>query len=294
MYSAPLPTTAAGSPDLQAAGGGIGAWAHSLVFTCDANGEEELLDAHGTQVMMPWERPYMVRCVDALEIDSSSAVLEVGFGCGYSAERIQRYHPRVHCIIECADVVLERLRPWAAVRPGVEVHAGTWQRVLPSLGVFDRIFFDDFGAPGLAEAEMQQCGNEAYRLRYMAARSHMHAFLDIVLEWHARPGTRVSGYLSGTPVSLERSDTRYVCQRMPVRPPAHCHYFDDTVATVPLWIKESSAPAAKDDTAAIEPLPIRESSVSGTEESPGKHPLDSPETKDAQTKRKRHDSTTSK
>ena len=228
--------------------------------------------------MMLWERPYMVRCVDALEIDSTCSVLEVGFGCGYSAERIQRARPRSHTIIECAEIVLERLRPWAAARPGVAVVEGTWQRTLPSLGVFDRIFFDDFGAPGLAEAEMEECDNEAYRARYAAARSHMHAFLDMVLEWHAQPGTKISGYLSGTPVVLKRSDTHYSCQRMPVRPPAHCHCaplhldpatsprrsrlapdsseltrlrlraaladFDDKVAIVPLWVKQAAGSAA--------------------------------------------------
>eukprot|EP00966_Prymnesium_polylepis_P168823 3903593-Prymnesium_polylepis.1 len=197
----------------------------------------------------------MVRCVDVLDIDANCSVLEVGFGCGYSAERIQRAKPRRHTIVECADVVLERLRPWAAARPGVEVCEGTWQQMLPSLGVYDIIFFDDFGAPGLAEAEMEQCADAAYRARYAAARSHMHAFLDMVLEWHSRPGTRISGYLSGTPIHLDRADTVYSSQRMPVRPPSHCHYFDDRVAVVPLWVKGAAAadkgpepaPAAKQD-----------------------------------------------
>lgn len=213
------------------------AWSRSLYYSRDANGEEELLDQNGTQIMMPWERPYMVRCIDALQIDSSCSVLEVGFGCGYSAERIQNARPRMHCIIECADVVLERLKPWAARRKNVIVCQGTWQRMLPSLGVFDRIFFDDFGAPGLAEDEMSHCSDEAYRSRYEAAKTHMHAFIDIVLEWHARPGTRISGYLSGTPVKIDRSDTVYTCQRMPVRPPSHCHYFSESVAMVPVWTK---------------------------------------------------------
>lgn len=31
-----------------------------------------------------------------------------------------------------------------------------------------------------------------------AASSHMHAFLDLVLEWHSHPGTRISGYLVRT------------------------------------------------------------------------------------------------
>ena len=38
------------------------------------------VDENGTQVMMAWERPYMVRCIDALQITEADSVLEVGFG----------------------------------------------------------------------------------------------------------------------------------------------------------------------------------------------------------------------
>ena len=85
----------------------------------DERGEEQLVDENGTQVMMAWERPYMVRCIDALQITESDSVLEVGFGCGYSADRIQAARPRQHTIIECAEPVLVRLRAWAAERPSV-------------------------------------------------------------------------------------------------------------------------------------------------------------------------------
>ena len=70
----------------------------------------------------------------------------MGFGCGYSADRIQAARPRQHTIIECAEPVLVRLRAWAAERPSVVVVEGTWQATLPDLGKFDAIFFDDFGA----------------------------------------------------------------------------------------------------------------------------------------------------
>ena len=109
---------------------------------------------------------------------------EVGFGCGYSADRIQAAltltptptptptltptptpnqaaRPRQHTIIECAEPVLVRLRAWAAERPSVVVVEGTWQATLPDLGKYDAIFFDDFGAPGLSEHEMMAgCASE--------------------------------------------------------------------------------------------------------------------------------------
>ena len=152
-----------------AAAGRMKAWADGQRFGRDERGEEQLVDENGTQVMMAWERPYMVRCIDALQITESDSVLEVGFGCGYSADRIQAAltltltptltltltpnpnpnqaaRPRQHTIIECAEPVLVRLRAWAAERPSVVVVEGTWQATLPDLGTYDAIFFDDFGA----------------------------------------------------------------------------------------------------------------------------------------------------
>ena len=119
-------------------------WANGLRFTRDTadSDEEVLVDGSGAHVMMEWEMPYMQRCVDALNVDHTCHVLEIGFGCGYAATHIQRKHPRSHTIIECSEPVLQRLRPWADARPGVRVVEGTWQAELPKLGLFDRIFFD--------------------------------------------------------------------------------------------------------------------------------------------------------
>ena len=63
----------------------------------------------------------MVRCVEALEIDEGSTILEIGFGCGYSADRIQGKRPRTHTIVECSAPVLAKLREWAKTRPNVVV-----------------------------------------------------------------------------------------------------------------------------------------------------------------------------
>ena len=59
----------------------------------------------------------MEACVDKLGITCDDSVLEIGFGCGYSASRIQNYSPKQHTIIECDEVVLERLREWAKDKP---------------------------------------------------------------------------------------------------------------------------------------------------------------------------------
>ena len=73
-----------------------------------------------------------------------SDVLEIGFGCGYSADRIQEFSPRSHTVVEPDPTVLDRLKGWAEGRPGVRVVEGFWQAVLPALGRYDAVFFDDF------------------------------------------------------------------------------------------------------------------------------------------------------
>lgn len=212
-------------------------WANGLFFSIDREGGEQLLDADGVQVMMEWEQPWMERCVDQLEITESCDVLEVGFGCGYSANRIQLANPRSHTIIECAGAVLERLRSWAKLRPNVRIIEGTWQSRLPELGMFDRIFFDDYGEPGRSDFEMRQnCPDSRYHKAYSRAQSHFHGFLNIALKWHSKEGTRISGYLI-SPISVRRRDVQLKFERMPVAPPEHCEYFYSKEAVVPLFVK---------------------------------------------------------
>ncbi|MBS0620234.1 MAG: class I SAM-dependent methyltransferase [Verrucomicrobia bacterium] len=108
----------------------------------DAEGKEVLLKDGTFQVMMEWEKPYMIACIDALK--PSGDVLEVGFGLGYSATHIQSYHPKSHTIIEYHPVVAARAREWAKSYPNVTIVESTWQEALASLGEFDAIFFDDY------------------------------------------------------------------------------------------------------------------------------------------------------
>jgi len=113
-----------------------------MEFGLDEKGQEILLKDGRYQVMMAWEKPYMEACIDALK--PSGDVLEIGFGLGYSANRIQSYHPKTHTIIECDPVVASKANEWAKNHPGVKIIEKTWQEVLPSLGQFDTIFFDDY------------------------------------------------------------------------------------------------------------------------------------------------------
>ncbi len=137
-----------------------------MEYTRDASGQEVLLKDGKFQVMMEWERPYMQACIDALK--PSGAVLEIGFGCGYSSTQIQKYQPKSHTIIEFHPVVVEKARHWAKQHPGVTIIEDTWQNALSTLGVFDAIFFDDY--PLESEEEMNRLVEEQQK-----SSEHLHA-----------------------------------------------------------------------------------------------------------------------
>lgn len=114
----------------------------TMEFQKDPEGKEILLKDGKFQVMMEWEKPYMEACIHALH--PTGDVLEIGFGCGYSASAIQSYKPRSHTIIEYHPTVAQKAREWAADKEGVTIIEDTWQNCVSSLGKFDAIFFDDY------------------------------------------------------------------------------------------------------------------------------------------------------
>jgi hypothetical protein len=213
------------------------AFADGFKFGQLADKTEVLLSADGSQIMMEWERPYMVRCIDALKIDSNCDVLEIGFGCGYSATRVQYWKPKSHTIVECAPEVLKKLRAWAADKPSVNIVEGTWQSQLPSLALFDAIFFDDFPLGNEEnEVEFGKSQDDRYLSTYRRSRSHLHAFMELCLDMHMRIGSKMSGYITHA-IKFERADCTITFTNIPVRVHPSCKYFDDNVAVVPLITK---------------------------------------------------------
>lgn len=114
----------------------------AMEYGKDEFGKEILLKEGKFQVMMEWEKPYMEACIDFLQ--PRGDVLEIGFGCGYSATHIQSFTPKSHTIIEYHPVVAQKARAWAERYPHVHIIEDTWQNALSSLGIFDAIFFDDY------------------------------------------------------------------------------------------------------------------------------------------------------
>ncbi len=69
-------------------------------------------------------------------------ILEVGFGSGYSAKRIEVIHPKQHIIIESDPDTAASAARWAGSNPRIGVIEDTWENALDDLGVFDALFFN--------------------------------------------------------------------------------------------------------------------------------------------------------
>ena len=124
---------------------------------------------NGYQVMMEWEKQYMVDLIEKL--NPSGKVLEIGFGLGISASEIQKYDIESHTIIERDPEVLKVAHDWASKQNHtVYIVEGKWQNALHHLGTFDSIFFDD--SPDVVEDELDLRG---YKFFYDILKSHVNA-----------------------------------------------------------------------------------------------------------------------
>jgi hypothetical protein len=162
-------------------------------FTKDKNGKDILISDDNFQVMMEWEKPYMEALVDTLS--PTGDVLEIGFGLGYSANKIQSFNIKSHTIIENDLNVLEKLYLWADSQPhDVFIVEGSWQESLNSLDKFDSIFFDDSPNPQYPDP----LNIRIYDFYYRILRSHanigckMTWYSDYPVYWLTHPMTEYS------------------------------------------------------------------------------------------------------
>ena len=111
--------------------------------------QDRVLDASANGVMMSWESPIMRRTAELLLPHASCSVLNIGHGLGLVDDFLQNAGPVEHHIIEAHPAVLRHMRErgWYE-KPGVTVHEGTWQEIVPRLvqqgKTFDAVYFDTF------------------------------------------------------------------------------------------------------------------------------------------------------
>jgi len=114
----------------------------TMTFAKDELGKEILYNQYNLPIIMEWEKPYIEACIEAL--NPTGNVLEIGFGLGYASNKIQQYNPKSHTIIESDPTVIEKAKKWAKDFNTVKIIEGSWQDILPTLGQFNAIFFDDY------------------------------------------------------------------------------------------------------------------------------------------------------
>lgn len=70
-------------------------------------------------------------------------ILEIGFGLGISANKIQTYNIDSHVIIESRHAIYEKAVEWAKDKQNITVYHGDWYNVIPKLNkTFDGIYND--------------------------------------------------------------------------------------------------------------------------------------------------------
>ncbi|MBP0021781.1 MAG: class I SAM-dependent methyltransferase [Cyanobacteria bacterium SBLK] len=119
---------------------------------------EDRLLIGGHQVMMAWELPMMYKMVEMLRAHTSGDVLEIGFGMGISANKIQEMGFKSHTILEPHPQVYEKALAWKAERPDsdITIIQDYWQNLEDSLKQqYDGIFFDPY-APTREIAEREK------------------------------------------------------------------------------------------------------------------------------------------
>ena len=203
-----------------------------MQYVLDQDFKELLLSDQKGQVMMEWEQPYMEACIDLLK--PRGDVLEVGFGCGYSANHIQTYNPKSHTIVECDPIVLQKLDLWAKDKSNVKIVKGRWQEVIQQLGIFDEIFLDDFPL---------EINKDSGQLEILLSQRRFQLFIDICIQNHTKIGSKISGYLNSNDKIPVSSDSvpfvKIESKSIDIDIPMNCKYrnVSEQVCKIPLITK---------------------------------------------------------
>jgi len=193
----------------------------------DKSGQEILLSDDGVQVMMGWEKPLMEACINILQPNvSGGTVLEVGFGLGLSANRIQYYKPARHVIIECDPDVIKKAREWAKDKENVKILEGTWQDMLPEAKKvctsYSAIFFD-----ATPQSKFKNYV-KIYQLVY-----DTYIFIDVCLGNHMHCGSKISFFVSSyhwitdfkyRKLLIENPIVQHEFKMMDINVPNNCRY----------------------------------------------------------------------
>ena len=162
-------------------------------------------------------------------------VLEIGFGCAYSASQILKHPIKSYTIIECDPVVIKKIKKWRENKAvPIDIVEGTWQEMLPRLGKFDEIYFDDFPL---------NINTNSSQLEIAVSKQRIKIFIDVCIQNHTNIGSRFSFYMNGNEDVILSSDAEpfinKVYKTIDISIPEICNYRDlkEQRCTIPLFTK---------------------------------------------------------
>ncbi len=94
------------------------------------------------KILLEWKKLYTEAIIDSLK--PTGNVLQIGFGLGFAADLIQKYHPKTHTIIESNPKISANATKWSGKNKNITFIQGSWKTALPKLGTFDTLFFNDY------------------------------------------------------------------------------------------------------------------------------------------------------
>lgn len=206
-----------------------------VFYTKDEYDKELLVSPEDEYVMMEWEKPYMEKSIDVLKPHGD--VLEIGWGCGYSATQILKYKPRSYTVIECSSSVIIKAKEWAKQFKDTKINIveGMWQSQLHHLGLFDCIYFDDFPL-GITE--------QTSKIEIHQSNRRFTLFIDLCIQNHTKIGSRICSYLNENPteLTLGSDSTPFVkteTTRIRLDVPDNCKYRNvkEQMCTIPIITK---------------------------------------------------------
>jgi len=194
-----------------------------LEYTTDICGNDILQDDSGLhQVMMEWEKPYMEKCIEYLK--PSGSVLEIGFGLGYSAEKLCSYQDVTeYTVIECCPIVWSRFQLFKEqmkpIRPELKMNLvkGRWEDVLGECGIYDSLFFDDYNGSISKEAT-----NRFNKFLY-----------QIMVDHHTIVGSKICCYSTGN-TEFNISSIKQELYEYEIDIPSYCNYAKGNKMYIPI------------------------------------------------------------
>lgn len=149
----------------------------SIHYAKDIFGKKMLADHQNKPIRMEWEKPYLEACAEAIKPKGN--VLLVGFGLGFAADRIQKFHPDHLTIVETSPGMIEKVEKWIHDHPKTTLLRHPWDQTIPKLGTFQAILFDDYG---FHEEIEQHATPDTATLKKMAAQTRqLHDQLEVSL-----------------------------------------------------------------------------------------------------------------